>query len=616
MDLANFLRSQKRMADAQEGFERAFAARDKMGVRDGKAAFCMEQVARVRMARGLYDSAVEAGETSRQIRIGVEKTAERNTNTIDGFLAEVYLRAHRERRSEEYFQILHNEVGPVAHYTLETTAEKLSDIYQERGNYPEAATKLEVAVASMEAANPNDARLPQEELKLGRLYQLAGRPADANRMNMAAIGSSWRTATNQADPTKIKYVVLGFVVIFFLAPIIGATLFGLLFRWVRRMTDRKLPALYRPAPEAPPVLPETFSGVTSHAHVGGFLGLTAVTEAEPAVITIETAMAEESEPVPAEVEAPEPPTSQVTLHADGSDLFAMRVLNLLLSLLTVGIYSFWGKAKVRRYVCGQAEYSGDWFAFHGTGRELLLGWLRALPALAFIFLFPTVLPLFWQHRASPYVAQLCAVAAFLILWPIARVGAYRYRLNRMSWRAIRFSYRGTAPRYLGQSALGTLLSVLTLGIYVPFLQVRLRKLLLNKTYFGDRDFRFTGRAVDLLPPWLLALPFIFCTFGIGWAWWRAFSHRYCWAHTTFSGGRFRCTVTGGKLLWLWVGNFLVIAPTLGLGMSWAMLRTLRFWTKHVVLVGEPELATIQQDARGTSAAAESFADFLGFDFGF
>jgi uncharacterized membrane protein YjgN (DUF898 family) len=161
-----------------------------------------------------------------------------------------------------------------------------------------------------------------------------------------------------------------------------------------------------------------------------------------------------------------------------------------------------------------------------------------------------------------------------------------------------------------------LLTLVTLGLYVPFLQIRLRKLLLNRTYFGDRIFQFPGRATDLLPAWLCALPFTVCSFGIGWAWWRALSHRYCWAHTTIAGGRFRCTVTGGKLLWLWVGNFLVIVPTLGLGMSWAMLRTLRFWTKHIQLVGEPEVAAIQQDVRATSAAGESFADFLGFDFGF
>jgi uncharacterized membrane protein YjgN (DUF898 family) len=161
-----------------------------------------------------------------------------------------------------------------------------------------------------------------------------------------------------------------------------------------------------------------------------------------------------------------------------------------------------------------------------------------------------------------------------------------------------------------------MLCVATLGLYAPFFQVGLRKLLFNQSFFGNRDFRFLGRGSDLFPTWLIGLPLTVCSFGIGWAWWRALTHRYCWAHTTFAGRRFRCTVTGLKLLRLWVGNFLVIALTLGLGMSWATLRTLRFWTKHIELIGEPELTTIEQDSRATSATAESFADFLGFDFGF
>jgi uncharacterized membrane protein YjgN (DUF898 family) len=615
-DLANLLRSGKRFAEAQDAFERAFSVREKLGKRDAMAAYCMEDIARIRMSRGLYQDAVQAGEASLEIRAHLEKPSERDTASVDAVLAEACLRAHDGSKSETYFRALNNQVGPMARFNLIDTAEKLSTIYQERGDYPQATAKLETAVAAIEAGDAGDARLPQQELKLAQLYQRMGRANDANRMNMAVLRSMGQNMKKQGNAASLKYLLIGAIVIFLVLPFVGTATFALLFAWSAHRMDRKLARLYLPPAEE--ARTEQIQPLASEpAYVGGFLGLTPIAESEVMAVT---AVATEVEPV-IEVlamagEIPAPPVSQVTLRADGSDLFAMRVLNLLLSLLTLGIYSFWGKAKVRRYVCGQADYQGDWFAFHGTGRELLLGWLRALPALAFIFLFPTLLPLFWQHRAAPYVAQLSAVGALLLLWPIARVGAYRYRLNRMSWRAIRFSYRGKALRYWGESIAGCLLSVITLGIYVPFFQIRLRRLLLNRTYFGDRGFHFPGRGSDLFPAWLFALPLTVCSLGIGWAWWRALSHRYCWAHTTFAGARFRCTATGGKLLWLWVGNFLVIVPTLGLGMSWAMLRTLRFWTKHVQLVHEPDLITIRQDARAATAVGESFADFLGFDFGF
>src|SRR5204863_8820882 len=139
--------------------------------------------------------------------------------------------------------------------------------------------------------------------------------------------------------------------------------------------------------------------------------------------------------------------------------------------------------------------------------------------------------------------------------------------------------------------------VATLGAYAPFLHVRLRRLLFNRTYFGNSEFQFSGRGRDLLPAWLFALPLTIATFGIGWAWWSALRHRYYWAHTTFAGARFRCTATGMRILGLWLGNAAIIIGTIGLGMSWAMLRNLRFWTRHVELVGEPALAAVHQDAR-------------------
>ena len=569
-DLGRFLRSRHQSPEAEAVYQQAFDLRQKMHKKDLAAAVCMDQIARVRMDQGLFASGAEAAEESLLLRTPLEPPTAQTTLELYALLAQAYLRAGNEAKSESSFRVLRERSAPPTRYILIESAGALSMIYEGQRKNSRAAEKLEVEVAAIEAGDPSDPRLPNEELRLSRLYQSMGRTADANRMNIAALQAVGRQV-NKGGLRPILIVML--LVLFVGAPFGGSLLFGLVYAWCARRVDRRLALLYAPAASE---------------------------------------LVEESEPAPVR----EIPEQRITLRAEVSVLFAMRVLNLLLSLLTLGIYSFWGKAKVRRFVCGQAEFQGDWFAFHGTGRELLLGWLRALPALAVVFLLPSVLPLVWQNQLSPYVAQLCAVAAIAILWPVARVGAYRYRLNRMSWRGIRFSYRGTAMRFLLTSIGGFLLTMLTFGIYAPFLQVRLRKLLFDKTYFGDSVFSFPGRGSDLLLAWVFAIPFSVCSLGIGWAWWSALRHRYYWANTTFETGRFRCTVTGWKLLRLWAGNFLIIVPTLGLGISWAMLRTLRFWTHHVHLAGDTNLESIHQDIRAASASGESFADFLGFDFGF
>jgi hypothetical protein len=205
MDLANFLRSRKRFEEAEHTFVRALTAREKAGKKDAQAAFCMEQIARCRMARGMYNEAAAAGEASLQLRSQLEKPAERNTARSNALLAEVYLRAHDPKKAEACFRALYDTARPSDQYTLIETAKTLSTIYEERGDYPQAAMKLELELAAIEAGNPADGRLPEREIRLARLYQLMGRANDASRMNMAALRAIQRNATNQVDKTRLKY---------------------------------------------------------------------------------------------------------------------------------------------------------------------------------------------------------------------------------------------------------------------------------------------------------------------------------------------------------------------------------------------------------------------------
>ena len=48
----------------------------------------------------------------------------------------------------------------------------------------------------------------------------------------------------------------------------------------------------------------------------------------------------------------------------------MQIVNVCLTILTLGVYHFWGKAKVRRYLFSHTAFAGDRFAYHGTGKEL------------------------------------------------------------------------------------------------------------------------------------------------------------------------------------------------------------------------------------------------------
>ncbi len=64
------------------------------------------------------------------------------------------------------------------------------------------------------------------------------------------------------------------------------------------------------------------------------------------------------------------PVRRPSFHGSAGTLFGIQLINLLLTIVTLGIYSFWGKTKVRGYLWSQTEFEGDRFAYHGTGKEV------------------------------------------------------------------------------------------------------------------------------------------------------------------------------------------------------------------------------------------------------
>lgn len=78
-------------------------------------------------------------------------------------------------------------------------------------------------------------------------------------------------------------------------------------------------------------------------------------------------------------------------HGTGGELFAIFIVNILLKLVTLGIYHFWAQTRVRRYLWTQASFDNERFEYKGRGVELFLGFLKALGLLILIGLSLVVL---------------------------------------------------------------------------------------------------------------------------------------------------------------------------------------------------------------------------------
>jgi len=310
----------------------------------------------------------------------------------------------------------------------------------------------------------------------------------------------------------------------------------------------------------------------------------------------------------------------IAFHGSGGELFGVYIVNLCLTLVTFGMYRFWARVRVLRYLWSQTAFAGDRFAYYGTGKELWKGWLKAglifgLPS----YLLTNVGAVFEGNLPLQLGTVLLGYVLAVVFIPVAMVNSRRYRLSRTAWRGIRFSFRGRSSDFIRLYLKGKLLSVLTLGLYTPIFATRRQAFMVSHTYVGNQAWQFDGRGQDLFGCFVRALLFFPITLGLSWFWYVAARKRYFWNHTALAAARFQCTVTGGQLLRLTVGNLVLLLCTFGFAWPWVTIRNARCIVRSLTFVGPLDLTSIQQDVQSASATGEgllSFLDFLdtGLDF--
>lgn len=301
------------------------------------------------------------------------------------------------------------------------------------------------------------------------------------------------------------------------------------------------------------------------------------------------------------------PTTHPQFHGDGGTLFGIHLKNLLLTVVTLGIYSFWARADVRQYLYAQTSVAGDRFAFHGSGGELLRGWVRAAGLLIAVFIVAAIVSWVAGDVAGAIAAYGTAI---LVIFPIAMIGSRRYRLSRTSWRGIRFSFHGDYGEFMKVYVPGILLTILTLGLYYPFFHANVRRYVVDATQFGSGRFGFSGEGRELFGRHLALYLLVPLTLGLYWYWHVAFRHRYYWEHTRFGSARFRSTMTGDDLLVFSLVNGFLTIITLGIAYPWVQARTMKFQCERLGIIGLEAFDAALQQAQASGVTGEGLSDLV------
>lgn len=301
----------------------------------------------------------------------------------------------------------------------------------------------------------------------------------------------------------------------------------------------------------------------------------------------------------------------VNFIGTGGALFLLYAKNLVFTVLTLGIYYFWGKVKVLKFLASQTELGrGDSFTFHGEAKMLFKG--AAIAGVVYV----TVTLLFEYLATFHFAFSLIFIFLFLMAVPFAVIGTIRYRFGNTSWRGVYFSFRGVYKTYLKIFLKGVFFIIPTLSFYIPFWHANSQRFFRQNTHFGTMNFGYTGVGKEIFKTiYIKAFFLIPLTAGIYYFWYKAKLIRYDWEHTTFNGLNFSSTITGSKLLMLQLTNMLLLTFTLGLAFSWVKTRTLTHKFSWVQIEGDADLDKIVQDIIEGGQTGEGLADIFDFDIG-
>lgn len=348
----------------------------------------------------------------------------------------------------------------------------------------------------------------------------------------------------------------------------------------------------------------------------------------------------------------------ITFTGSGSEYFRIWIVNLLLMLVTLGIYYPWAKARRLRYFHANTHIGAHAFSFHGEGGSMLRGFLLVGLLMIVVGALGEFSPMFGLLLLLPLVA----------VGPLLLRLSLQFRMTQTRWRGLRFGFDGTLREAVWASAAAlaflfcvlaapmlehwskdqpsSAVAVMTAGVGIvvlclmPFLPLVHRALLGYRQghirYAGQRS-SFTATigsfympivkcalagmlvgllALGLSSPWLMA-PLVLVSWVVCLAIWHAGIQNAVWSGTRMPQVVLRSRLDTAQLAWRYFLNGLCLVFTLGLYWPFAAVATARLRLSAVSVSFGPDFErSIAEPVQATdNASGDAAADLAGLDLG-
>lgn len=356
----------------------------------------------------------------------------------------------------------------------------------------------------------------------------------------------------------------------------------------------------------------------------------------------------------------------------GGEFFAIWIVNVALTILTLGIYSAWAKVRTNQYFYGNTLLDGASFRYTANPIQILKGRVIAFIVLMLYYASSTL---------SPFIAG-GALIILMLLVPAFIVMSMAFRLRNSMYRNVRFNFdknfkqaykifaipvvvmglyvflisqlqNGLASNPESQFfGIAVLVLVLAIALMFPWWEYMITHFKVVHAKYGTSDFKFTASTKSYYGMYLkmyglmillfgvvgglagaaisnpaitsimgIAMPFfIFVMFAIYlwiFAYIQAKRTNLVYNNLDISGNKVRSELKVMYLLYLYVTNTLAMMLTFGLLMPWAKVRTARYRASVTSLnvAGDLGLFTSAQEQQ-QSAIGEEIGEMFDMDLGF
>lgn len=314
------------------------------------------------------------------------------------------------------------------------------------------------------------------------------------------------------------------------------------------------------------------------------------------------------------------------------EYFGIWFVNLLLSIVTLGIYSAWAKVRTERYFYANTSLAGANFEYLASPIAILKGRLMA---------YAVVIALGVSSEFSPGLYLVLALGVGLLL-PALIVWSLRFRARNSAWRGLSFGFDKSAGEAYGPFLLWAWLSGMTASLLYPVMKQRQHQFVVEGHRLGKQHFSFRGQSGSYYGPYVMAVATfigaaivlaiivsiasdsgIFGAVAVSTGmilgmlamylgmfaamiYLRVRYANVMWNNTRLDAHQFQSTLRVRDMMWIYASNLVAIVFTIGLAAPWAMVRLARYRAEHfsVLVSGSIDEFMAASDGRYGAGGAE------------